>query len=74
MIAQKLFYPGANADIMFTKLKADISKVVDIPNVIFIKCGTNNIDSIYYGSKELKYAVDGIGNLIQYVKCKFSSA
>ena len=74
MIAQKLFYPGANADIMLTKLKADISKVVEIPNVIFIMCGTNNVDSIYYGSKEVSYAIDGISKLIRYVKSKFPSA
>ena len=74
MIAQKLFYPGANADIMLTKLKADISKVVKVPNVIFIMCGTNNVDSIYYGSKEVSYAIDGISKLIKYVKGKFPLA
>jgi hypothetical protein len=74
MIAQKLFYPGANADIMLSNLKADITKIVEVPDVIFIMCGTNNIDSIYYGSKELKWAKDGIGNLIRYVEGKFPSS
>jgi hypothetical protein len=37
MIAQKLFHPGANADTMLCKLKADITKRVEVPDVIILR-------------------------------------
>ena len=74
MVAQKLFYPGASAEIMLKKLKCDIDKIERKPDVVFIMCGTNNVDSIYYGSRELRSAADDIINLINFVKTKFPTA
>ena len=74
MVAQKLFYPGANAEIMLKKLQGDIDKIERTPDVVFIMCGTNNVDSIYYGSRELRSAADDIKNLINFVKTKFPAA
>ncbi len=72
--AKKLFYPGADASIMLRKLKADIDDLDFIPSLVYVMCGTNNIESIYYGSKSLQSAADDIKLLIKYIKNKFPSA
>ena len=74
LTAQKLFYPGANAEIMLRKLKGDICKVKGTPDLIYIMCGTNNIDKIYYGSGELNDAAQDIKKLLRFIKVTYPSA
>ena len=71
--AQKLFYPGADAKIMLQKLKADLDSVSS-PSDIYIMTGTNNVNSIYFGSKSLKEAADDVNNLLNYLKAVFPSS
>ena len=68
--ATKLFYPGADAKIMLSKLKAELGSV-PTPSVIYLMTGTNNVNSVYFGSKSLKEAVDDISNLLNYLKFVF---
>ena len=68
--ATKLFYPGADAKIMLSKLKAELGSV-PTPSVIYLMTGTNNVNSVYFGSKSLKGAVDDISNLLNYLKFVF---
>ena len=72
--AQKLFYPGANAELMLKKLKEDISLVKGAPDLIYIMCGTNNVDKIYYGSGNLVQSAHSIQRLITFVKTTFPTA
>ena len=72
--AQKLFYPGANAEIMLRKLKGDICKVKGTPNLIYIMCGTNNIDKIYYGSGELNDAAQDVKKLLRFIQATYPTA
>ena len=71
--ATKLFYPGADAKVMLSKLKNDLGSVTP-PSDIYLMTGTNNVNSIYFGSRSLKEAEDDIRKLLSYVKSVFSSA
>ena len=71
VLAEKLFYPGANAKIMLEKLKRDIKSISIPPTSIFIMTGTNNVDSIYFGSKSLKDAFNDISELLKYLSETF---
>lgn len=74
LIVKKLFYPGANAQVMLRKLKKDINSVKNPPNNVYIMCGTNNVDKVYYGSDDLQPSMDSITELIDFVKHTFPSA
>ena len=65
--ATKLFYPGADAKVMLSKLKTDLSSVPS-PSVIYLMTGTNNVNSTYFGSKSLKEAAGDISDLLNYLK------
>ena len=71
--ATKLFYPGADAKVMLNKLKNDLGSVTP-PSDIYLMTGTNNVNSIYFGSRSLEEAEDDIRKLMNYVKSVFSSA
>ena len=67
-------YPGANAQLMKTKLTRDKNFLsLNSKNVskIFLLSGTNNIDSIYYGSKHLCTAKEDLSNLVDYIMNMF---
>ncbi|KAL5267263.1 hypothetical protein ACHWQZ_G004336 [Mnemiopsis leidyi] len=72
--ANKFFYPGANATVMLNKLKKDLSGIDISPSVIYVMCGTNNVDSVYYGSQSLSEAVGDITKVIRYLKTVFPSS
>ncbi|KAL5264234.1 hypothetical protein ACHWQZ_G005353 [Mnemiopsis leidyi] len=72
--ANKFFYPGANATVMLNKLKKDLSGTDISPSVIYVMCGTNNVDSVYYGSQSLSEAVGDITKVIRYLKTVFPSS
>ncbi|KAL5259109.1 hypothetical protein ACHWQZ_G009535 [Mnemiopsis leidyi] len=69
--AKKLFYPGANASVMLEKLKRDLPHLGIIPSSIYIMCGTNNVDSIYYGSRSLQGSFNQLTEVLQYLQAKF---
>ncbi|KAL5252090.1 hypothetical protein ACHWQZ_G015036 [Mnemiopsis leidyi] len=69
--ALKLFYPGANASIMLQKLKKDLPTLNAKPSAIYIMSGTNNVDSIYYGSRSLTGAIDDLTELLEYLRFSF---
>ena len=69
--AMKLFYPGANASIMLQKLKKDLPSLNAKPSAIYIMSGTNNVDSIYYGSRSLRGAIDDLTELLEYLRLNF---
>ena len=69
--ADKLFYPGANAKVMLSKLKKDINHLTTTPSSVFIMTGTNNVDSIYYGSGSLKNTVSEMSELLRFLEEKF---
>ncbi len=56
---------------MLKKLKQDICKVKGTPEQIYIMCGTNNIDSIYYGSGDLRNTAQDIEQLIMFIKTTY---
>ncbi|KAL5269078.1 hypothetical protein ACHWQZ_G002793 [Mnemiopsis leidyi] len=72
--ASKLFYPGANASIMLEKLKKDLPSLKNKPSAIYVMSGTNNVDSIYYGSRSLKETHQQLTALIEYLKLMFPNA
>ena len=72
--ASKLFYPGANASIMLEKLKKDLPSLENKPSAIYVMSGTNNVDSIYYGSRSLKGTHQQLTALIEYLKLMFPNA
>ena len=74
LTAKKLFYPGANAEVMMNKLTNDLSSVTTPPQNIYIMCGTNNVDKIYYGSHDLHPSVKSIEKIIDLVKHTFPLA
>ena len=74
LVAQKLFYPGANAEIMLKKLKADIGSLKMTPDLIYVMCGTNNVDRIYYGSGNLNDAAEHVNELLLFLKVTFPNA
>ena len=65
--ATKLFYAGADAKVMLSKLKTDLSTVPS-PSVIYLMTGTNNVNSVYFGSKSLDEAAGDIDKLLSYLK------
>lgn len=72
--AEIFFYPGAHAYLMQKKLESDSKfRAVDQSNVerIFLFAGSNNIDSIYYGSRKLNDAIQDISTLLSYIKNTF---
>ncbi|KAL5261907.1 hypothetical protein ACHWQZ_G007571 [Mnemiopsis leidyi] len=69
--AKKLFYPGANASVMLEKLKRDLPHLGIIPSSIYIMCGTNNVGSIYYGSRSLQGSFNQLTEVLQYLHAKF---
>ena len=71
--ASKLFYSGADASVMLSKLKTDLSSV-PTPSTIYLMTGTNNVNSIYFGSKSLKNAAGDISNLLNYLKSVYPNA
>ena len=73
--AHVFFYPGADAHRMLNKLKSDqhFQSITDASN-IFLLTGSNNIDSIYFGSKSLQPAKDDISELVRYLQHHFPQA
>ena len=72
--ADKLFYPGADASSMLSRLKRDLETTFTAtPSSIFIMCGTNNVDSIYFGRSSLHNAFQGLQELLEYLKMKFKN-
>ena len=70
--AEKLFYPGADASAMLSRLKRDLETASPTtPSSIFIMCGTNNVDSIYLGRSSLQSAFKGLTELLEYLRMKF---
>ena len=47
---------------------------LEAPNNVYIMCGTNNVDKVYYGSDDLQPSMDSITELIDFVKHTFPSA
>ena len=75
--AEIFFYPGAHASLMQKKLESDSKfRAVGHSNVgkIFILTGSNNIDSIYYGSRNLTDAIQDISTLLDYIKNSFPNS
>ena len=72
--AEILFYPGADASAMLTRLKRDLdTTVLAPPSSIFIMCGTNNVDSIYFGHSSLQNAIKGLTEVLEYLKMMFET-
>lgn len=72
--ADVFFYPGADAHRMLLRLKADQrfqSLMRTSITKIFLLTGSNNIDSIYYGSKSLQPAYNDISDLVTYLQQRF---
>ena len=69
--ATKLFYPGANASVMLNKLRKDLPLLSTKPSSIYIMCGTNNVNSIYYGSASLEGSFNQITEVLQYLQSVF---
>ena len=69
--ATKLFYPGANASVMLNKLRKDLPLLSTKPSSIYIMCGTNNVNSIYYGSGSLEESFNQITEVLQYLHSVF---
>ena len=72
--ATKLFYPGADASVMLNKLKVDLGSVPTPLSDIYLMTGTNNVNSVYFGSRSLKEAGNDINNLMHYLKSIFPAA
>ena len=72
--ATKLFYPGANGSVMLNKLRQDLPGLTIKPSSIYIMCGTNNVNSIYYGSATLGESFDQLTEVLQYLKRMFPVA
>ena len=72
--AKKLFYPGADASTMLSRLKRDLeSTAPPTPSSIFIMCGTNNVDSIYFGHSSLQSGIKGLTELLEFLRMKFKN-
>ena len=72
--ATKLFYPGANGSVMLNKLRQDLPGLTIKPCSIYIMCGTNNVNSIYYGSATLGESFDQLTKVLQYLQRMFPDA
>ena len=72
--AKKFFFPGADATIMQAKLKQDNSFLAIPPasvSSIYVMCGTNNVNSVYYGSCALGKGIKEVSSLLKYLKVRF---
>lgn len=70
-------YSGAHAALMHKKLRDDDRFIsLDPTSVkrVFVLTGTNNIESIYYGSRKLADAKRDISDLLQFLKKHFPLA
>ena len=70
-------YSGAHAALMHKKLRDDYRFIsLDPTSVkrVFVLTGTNNIESIYYGSRKLADAKRDISDLLQFLKKHFPLA
>ena len=72
--AVKLFYPGADAAKMLTQLKRDIPRLSIKPTAIYLMCGTNNVDGVYFGNVPLNRACNDLDNVIRYLRKVFPIA
>ncbi|KAL5256665.1 hypothetical protein ACHWQZ_G011801, partial [Mnemiopsis leidyi] len=72
--ASKLFYRGANASIMLERLKKDLPLLENKLSAIYVMSGTNNVDSIYYGSRSLEGTHQQLTALLEYLKLMFPNA
>ena len=77
--AIKLFYPGANASQMLSRLKEDpIFKSLEVLEIekVFVLTGSNNIDNIYYGKNgsSLENTINDITNFLNFLKTSIPEA
>lgn len=72
--AVKLFYPGADAAEMLSRLERDVPKLSIKPTAIYLMCGTNNVDGVYYGNSQLNRACSDLDNVIRYLRKVFPVA